>query len=138
MLGVSHVSLSTNISMDVQGVFLATVNSVAGCNHFGISTVDWTYSVQGIICLSTASGMNVQGVSLAVWTCRLYPYLNAGLSSIWSVRYRNEQKCRCQNQSSTGIRGPSPVPECSGTGLRYRMPVCRCPAMQITWGSHQM
>ncbi len=38
-------------------------------------------------------------------------------------------KCRCRDQSGTGIKGPSPVPECSGTGLRCRMPECRCPAM---------
>ncbi len=58
---------------------------------------------------------------------------NVGLSGIQSVRYRNEQRFRCQNKSCTGIRGPSPVPECSGTWLRYRCrrhrPRCRCPAM---------
>ncbi len=57
------------------------------------------------------------------------------------IRYRNGQKLRCQNQSGTGIRGSSPVRECSGTGLRYRMPECRfrrhwarcrCPAMSYT------
>ncbi len=60
------------------------------------------------------------------------------MSGIQSGRYRNEQKYRCRNQSGSGKRGPSPVPECSGTGLRYRMPErrcrrhrprCRCPAM---------
>jgi hypothetical protein len=57
--------------------------------------------------------------TLAVWACRVYPFCkcrNVGLSGIQSVRYRNEQKCRCRNQSGTEIRGPSSVPECSGTG----------------------
>ncbi len=51
--------------------------------------------------------------------------------------HRHEQKRRCRNQSGTGIRGPSPIPECSGIGLGYRMlacrrrhrPLCGCPAM---------
>ncbi len=78
------------------------------------------------------SSVNVQSVSqsivcsVGVQGVRFYQYRNAGLSGIWSVRYRNEQKCGCRNQSGTGIRGPSPVPECSGTGLRYRMLECRC------------
>jgi surface antigen len=36
------------------------------------------------------------------------------------VRYQNEHLCRCRNESHTAIRGPSSVPECSGTGLRCR------------------
>ncbi len=77
-------------------------------------------------------------------THTVYPFFkcrNVGLSGIQSVRCRNEQKCGYrkqsstgirgpspvpEKQSSTGIRGPSPVPEWSGTGLRYRMPECRC------------
>jgi hypothetical protein len=55
----------------------------------------------------------------AVWTCRVHPFLecrNARLSGIQSVRYRNEKKFRCQNQSGTGLRDPvrfrnAPVPE---------------------------
>jgi hypothetical protein len=43
---------------------------------------------------------------------------NVGLSVIQSVRYRNEQKLRCRNQSGTGIRGQSLVTKCSGTGCR--------------------
>jgi hypothetical protein len=76
--------------------------------------------------------MDVQGVSLflppAVRTCSVYHFFNfrnVGLSGIQSVRYRNEQKCRCRNQSGTEIRAPGPVTECSGTGLRYRMPECQ-------------
>ncbi len=42
---------------------------------------------------------------------------NVGLSGIQSVRYRNEQKCRCRNKSGTEIRGPSPVPDWN-TGCR--------------------
>ncbi len=76
----------------------------------------------------------------AVWMCRMYPFLkcrNVWLSGIRSVWYLNEQKCWCRNQFGTG-RGPSVVPECSGTGVRYRMlecqcrqhrPRCQCPAM---------
>jgi hypothetical protein len=68
--------------------------------------------VQGVS-LSTASSMDVQCVT--IFKCR-----NVGLSGIQSVRYRNKQKCRYRNQSGTGIRGPCPVPECSGTELRCR------------------
>ena len=57
----------------------------------------------------------VQGVPL--FKCR-----NVGLFGIQSFRHQNEQKCQFRNQSGTRIRGTSPVPECSGTGLRYRMP----------------
>ncbi len=41
-------------------------------------------------------------------------FINAGMSG-----------CPASNQSGTRIRGPSPVPESFGTGLRYRMPECR-------------
>ena len=65
---------------------------------------------------------------IAVWTCGVYflsmPECRTGRHLISPVP--NEQKRRCPNQSGTGIRGPSLVPECSGTGLRYRMPECRC------------
>jgi hypothetical protein len=97
-------------------------------------------------------------ISSCLWTCRVYqfrhalgiPFIttnnsffkcqNVGLCGIPSVRYRNKQKIRCRTQSGTGIRGPSPVPEYSGTCLRYRMlecrcrrhrPQCRCPAMHV-------
>ncbi len=38
------------------------------------------------------------------------------------IRYQNELKCHCREQSGTdtGIRGPSPVLKYSGTGLRSR------------------
>ncbi len=65
-------------------------------------------------------------VSLFTFVKFFFKCRNAGLSVIWSVRYQNEQECRCRNQSGTGLRGPSPVLECSGNGLRYQMPECRC------------
>jgi hypothetical protein len=71
--------------------------------------------------------------SLAVWTCRgvhvslftvVKCILNAGLPDF---------PASCQ--SGTGITkrdaSNSSVPECSGTGLRYRMPECRCPALPL-------
>jgi hypothetical protein len=100
-----------------------------------------TPAVQGVF-LSTASSIDVLGGCtvfyhqkcerasplLAVWACRVYVslFLNVGLSGIRSVRYRNKQKCRRQIQSGTGKRGPSQVPECSGTRLRDRMTECQC------------
>ncbi len=78
----------------------------------------------------------------AVWTSRVHPFFKCwiGLSGIQSIRYQNEQKCGYLNQSGTGIRGPSPVPECCGTGLRYRTecrcrrhrPRCRCPSLHFS------
>ncbi len=90
--------------------------------------------MQGV-CVSTASSMTCRMcafLSPAVWTCRVHPFFkcrNVRLSSIQSVRYRNERKCRCQNQSGTRMREHSSLPESSGTGLRYRMLECRCLAM---------
>ncbi len=57
---------------------------------------------------------------------------NAGLSGSRSVRYWNKQKCQCQNQPGAEIRWPSSVPECSSTGLRCRMPECRC-RLHLPW-----
>jgi hypothetical protein len=59
----------------------------------------------------------------------------------------DELKCRYREQSRTGIRRSSPVPECSVTRLRCWMPECRCrrhwtqcgcPAMSTAevWFSH--
>ncbi len=39
------------------------------------------------------------------------------------VRYRNAQKVECRNQSGIELRGPSPIPECSGTWLRCGIPM---------------
>jgi hypothetical protein len=63
--------------------------------------------------------MDVQGACTYYFKCR-----NAGLSSIRSVGYR--KKMPMPEQSGTGIRGPSSVSECCGTGLRDQMPECRC------------
>ncbi len=68
-------------------------------------------------------------------------YRNVGLSGLKSVRYRNEQKRRCRDQSGTRIRKPSPLrivpvpawdtgcPECR---CRRHRPRCRCPAMPFS------
>jgi hypothetical protein len=42
-----------------------------------------------------------------------------GIRLVW---YRNCCKCRCRNQLGIGIRRTSPEAECSGNGLRCRMP----------------
>ena len=113
------VSLSTTSNMDVQGVSLSTASSM---NVQGVSlstSAVWTY--------------RVYSRSLAVWTCRgvhvslftvVKCILNAGLPDF---------PASCQ--SGTGITkrdaSNSSVPECSGTGLRYRMPECRCPALPL-------
>jgi hypothetical protein len=90
--------LSNSSSMDVQRVFHRQQYGRALCT-----------------CLSTISSMAVHHRTVFVQRRK------AGLSGIRSVRFRNEKECRCLNQSDTGIRGPSPVPECSATGtLRYR------------------
>jgi hypothetical protein len=96
------------------------------------------------VSLSTASSMNVNGVSISIapqyGRAGCTPFLNAGMSDCTasSQTVTGMNRCRCRNQTSTGIKGPSPVPECSGTGLRYRIsecrcrshrPRCRCPAM---------
>jgi hypothetical protein len=80
----------------------------------------------------------------AAWTCSRFPFhnhQNKQYESAWCTPFLMPEcrtvrhpvspvpqwtKCWCRNQSDTGIRGPSPVPECSGTGLRYRMLECRC------------
>jgi hypothetical protein len=64
--------------MDVQSVSLSTICSL---------DVHW---------VSLHNYFDVQGVPFS--KCR-----NAGLSGIQSVRNRNEQKCRCRNQSGTGM-----------------------------------
>jgi hypothetical protein len=60
----------------------------------------------------------------AIWTFRLYPFTH--LKKLNAGRYRNKQKFRCRNQSGSGIRGPSPVPDCSCIRLSCRMLECRC------------
>ncbi len=72
------------------------------------------------------------GVPFTTTTNSFFKCRKVGLFGIQSVRYRNEQKFRYWNQSDRGIRGPSPVPDCYETGLKYRMPECRCPAIETT------
>ncbi len=88
--------------------------------------------VQGVS-RSTTSNMDVQGVSQSI-ACSVDVCISFHLCKIVCkmlecrpVRHPVSPvpewtKCRCRNQSGTGIRGPSPVTEFSGTGLRYRMP----------------
>ncbi len=83
------------------------------------------------ISLSTSSSMDVQGVSLSTAiSMNLQGVLVNHLQWGDSVRYRN-----------------APVPECSGTRLRYRMPECRwrrhrprcrCPAMSNKYLSYMV
>jgi len=81
------------------------------------------------VCSVDVRGKQYQNVGLSV--TGMNKNANAGTSPVpgkeGSVRYRNEQKRRCRDQSCTRIRGPSPVrnvpvTECPGTGLRYGMP----------------
>ncbi len=61
--------------------------------------------------------------------------MNAVVSSIRPVLYRNDQKCRCRNKTGARSKGPSSVPECSSTGLRcqkWHRPRCYWPAMLKT------
>jgi hypothetical protein len=138
------VYISTNISMEVQGVSPSTANRIGVHNHFQSQeyrrTVCRVYDFpppavkKGCArCIAFHRKQYERLVCpflpLAEWMCRVYFFYkgrNVGLSGIQSVWYRNEQKCLCRNKSGTGIRGPSPVQECSGTRLRYRMPECQC------------
>ncbi len=49
------------------------------------------------------------------------------------IAHWNEKKCWYQKQSGTGIRRPSPVLECTGIILRWRMPDCWCMRPRIIW-----
>ncbi len=70
------------------------------------------------ICFQTNKHVYCVHLCKVFFKCRIVRYLVS--------RYRNEQECWCSNQSGTRIRGPSLVPKCSGTGLRYQMPECWC------------
>ncbi len=111
-MDVHEVSLSANISMDVQGVSISTANRMA---------------VQ-VVTISRARSMDVQCAGCMSFHCQKYeragctPFLKAGISD-----------CTASSQSDTGMNkkrlmpkpvryrneGTSPVPECSGNGLRY-------------------
>ncbi len=103
-------------SVDV-GIFLSTTISVdvGGSIHFHR--------------MQCGSAGCIPFPPTALWTCGVYPFTspavrrNVGLYVIRGIRYRNELKCRCREQSGTGKRGIQ-----SGTGmLRCRRPECRCP-----------
>jgi hypothetical protein len=75
----------TTINMDVQDVFLSAIITIIITDVQGVSLP-----------------------SLAVWMCRVYVFINAGLSSIRSVRYRTEQNVPARywdngNQFGTGM-----------------------------------
>jgi hypothetical protein len=89
----------------------------------------------------TTINMDVQDVFLppsAVRTCRVYPFhhLQCGCAGCtfllmpdFSASGLSGTGLNRMFQSGTGITGTSSVLECFVTGLRYRMPECRCPAM---------
>ncbi len=101
-LGVQWVYLSPpSIRMDVQGAFIFHSQK---------------YNKRVYTFPPPAMGMCRVYPSpwLAVCMCRVYVSFftfvkckcrNVGLFGIWSVQYRNEQKCRCWHESGTGIRG---------------------------------
>jgi hypothetical protein len=120
-MDVKGVSISSASSMDVQDVSLSTT-AVWACRVYPFPPEVWmlrislsatsVMDVQGVS-LSTTSGIDVQGVFLSTragWMylfhlCKvLFKCRNAGLICILLVRYRNEQICRCRNQSGTGIQ----------------------------------
>ncbi len=84
-IDVQGVSLCTANRMDLQGVFLSTVRNV------DLQCAGYVFPLPAVwTCRMCAFLLSV------VWTCRLYPFFkwrNVGLSSIQSVRYRNEQNC---------------------------------------------
>ncbi len=47
-------------------------------------------------------------------------------TGILSVRYLNEKECRCRKKSDTGIKRPSLVPKCCGSGIN------RCQIQNVT------
>ncbi len=104
-MDVQGVSLFTTRSKDMQVVSPSTANSI---------------DLQGVYprpAVCTTSSVNVQGVSQS-FACCVYMrtaecmHLFFKILECWTVRYWN--------------KGTSPVPECSGTGLRYQKPECRC------------
>ncbi len=127
---VQGVTLSSASSMDVQGLYISTSmkNRHAGFTPFhcksmnlqGVSiSTACSMNMQGVS-ISTASGMDVQGVPIsttssvnvqgvshftpAVWTCRVYVFIAAGMPD-----------CPASGQSGTGMNnnadaGNNPVP----------------------------
>ncbi len=66
--------------------------------------------------------VDVHGVSLSTFI-KFFKCGTTGLSSICSIQNQNKQIWRCPNQSGTVYKGNPLVPECSGNGLKCRMPV---------------
>ncbi len=110
-MDVKGISLSTTCSLDVHWASLsppptpALQYGHAGCIQF--------HSQQNGLAVRIPFHQHQYGRAV----CTLFY-----MPECRTVRYRNEQQSWCRNHSGTGIRVPSPVPECSRTGLRYRMP----------------
>jgi hypothetical protein len=77
-------------------------------HHMARITQSATFYGGAGVSLSTANSMDVQGVSFF----RQQSGTGTGIN----------KKCRCRYRN----KGSSPVSECSGTGLRYRMSEYRC------------
>jgi hypothetical protein len=113
--------LSTASSVDVHGVSLSTASRMdtQGVSLSAASSIDMQD-----VSLTTTSSVDVQGGFFsppAVWTCRVYGVL---------LLTTNNVNVQGISQTIT-CRGSSPVLECFCTGMKYRMPECRCPAMQL-------
>jgi hypothetical protein len=120
-MDMQRVSLSIASSMDVQSVpfpFHSHQNGHAACNH--IYNQEYTVGVQCAGCMPLHC-QDYRHAECVPFYRQQYgragcnSFLNAGLSGIQLVRYGNEQKFRCRNQSVTGIMGPCLVAE-----FRYR------------------
>jgi hypothetical protein len=66
-------------------------------------------AVQQGLSLFTVNCVGLQGLSLStirnvdvqsMYTSYIF-FLNAGMTGIWSVRYKNDKKCRCRNHFIT-------------------------------------
>ncbi len=120
-MGVQCVSPSTTSSMNMQCVSLSTISGI---------DVGRDISFPQHKQCEIAGYIPVHRLQFGCAGC-MYPFSvflicrNAGLFGMGSVQCQNETKCLCLNQSGIGIRGTSPVPECSCTGLIYQMPECQ-------------
>jgi hypothetical protein len=147
------VSLSYASSMDVRGVSPSTVRSM-DMQAVSLSTAS-SIAVQAVS-TSTDSSVNVQDESQSI-VCRVDVYCRVYVFLFTFVKYffnAEMPDCPASGQSGTGMNKNSdavtisvqkgdPVRyllECSGTGLRYRMPESRwhrprsrCLAMDLAY-----
>ncbi len=122
-MDVQGVPPSSANTMDVPGVSPSTASSMDGhtfhrqqYGRAGCTTFHHQQCEVGCISVLCLQCGDVQGVCISF----LPNWPASGLSCTGK-----KKSCR-RNQSSNGIRGPSSVPEWSGTGLRDRMSECRC------------